>query len=41
MGNTDDELAEWVQLFEQDKQEAALSFWYDMHKGTLESLRKF
>jgi glyceraldehyde-3-phosphate dehydrogenase (ferredoxin) len=40
-GNNADDLAEWVQFFEKDKKEAALSFWYEMHKGTMESLRKF
>jgi len=39
--NNDEELSEWVQYFERDKKEAALSFWYDMHKGILESLREF
>lgn len=39
--NSDPELVKWIEYFENDKQEAALSFWYDMHKGILESLREF
>jgi glyceraldehyde-3-phosphate dehydrogenase (ferredoxin) len=35
------ELDEWVAHFEQDRREAALDFWYEMHKGTHESLREF
>lgn len=38
---TDKELIRWIELFEADKTEAALSFWYEMHKGTQESLREF
>ncbi|WP_458701308.1 aldehyde ferredoxin oxidoreductase C-terminal domain-containing protein [Sulfurospirillum sp. 1307] len=34
----DPELKKWVELFEKDKKEAALSFWYDMHKGIQEFL---
>jgi glyceraldehyde-3-phosphate dehydrogenase (ferredoxin) len=40
-GSTDAELAEWIGRFEADKQEAALSFWYEIHKGIHESLREF
>jgi glyceraldehyde-3-phosphate dehydrogenase (ferredoxin) len=40
-GSTDPELAEWVKRFEANKGEAALEFWYEMHKGTHESLREF
>lgn len=40
-GQEDPELVKWIDRFEADKHEAALSFWYDMHKGTLESLREF
>jgi glyceraldehyde-3-phosphate dehydrogenase (ferredoxin) len=40
-GNTDSELMKWLQYFKKDKHEAALSFWYEMHKGILESLREF
>jgi glyceraldehyde-3-phosphate dehydrogenase (ferredoxin) len=37
-GNRDPELIRWIHLFEKNKQEAALSFWYDMHKGIQETL---
>jgi glyceraldehyde-3-phosphate dehydrogenase (ferredoxin) len=40
-GNTDKELIEWIDRFARDKHEAALSFWYDVHKGIHESLREF
>jgi glyceraldehyde-3-phosphate dehydrogenase (ferredoxin) len=40
-GNTDKELLAWIDRFAQDKNEAALSFWYDVHKGIHESLREF
>lgn len=39
--NTDPELVKWIECFERDKHEAALRFWYEMHKGILESLREF
>lgn len=39
--NTDPELVKWIEYFEKDKQEAALSFWSEIHKGILESLREF
>jgi glyceraldehyde-3-phosphate dehydrogenase (ferredoxin) len=39
--NNDPKLVKWIEYFEKDKQEAALSFWYDIHKGILESLREF
>lgn len=39
--NTDPELVKWVEYFEKDKAEAALSFWYEIHKGIQESLREF
>jgi len=35
------ELLAWLDKFERDKREAALEFWYDIHKGTHESLREF
>jgi glyceraldehyde-3-phosphate dehydrogenase (ferredoxin) len=38
---TDKELIKWMEMFETDKAEAALSFWYEMHKGIKESLREF
>ena len=40
-GNTDKELLEWIDRFGRDKNEAALSFWYEVHKGIHESLREF
>ena len=40
-GNTDPELGRWLDRFEADKHEAALDFWYEMHKGIHESLREF
>ncbi|HEY3384683.1 MAG TPA: aldehyde ferredoxin oxidoreductase N-terminal domain-containing protein [Vicinamibacterales bacterium] len=35
------ELADWLSRFEKDRREAALDFWYEMHKGTHESLLEF
>ena len=40
-GEKKPELDEWIRQFEADKQEAALGFWYEMHKGVMESLREF
>ncbi len=37
----DTELIKWMNFFEKNKHEAALSFWYEMHKGIQESLREF
>lgn len=39
--DTDKELRGWLERFEQDKSEAALGFWYEVHKGIGESLREF
>jgi len=39
--SNDTELIKWMNFFKKDKQEAALSFWYEMHKGIQESLREF
>ncbi|MBW1970810.1 MAG: aldehyde ferredoxin oxidoreductase [Deltaproteobacteria bacterium] len=39
--NNDTELIKWMNYFEKNKHEAALSFWYEMHKGIQESLREF
>jgi len=39
--NNDTELIKWINYFEKNKYEAALSFWYEMHKGIQESLREF
>lgn len=35
------ELKYWVEFFEKDKKEAALEFWYEIHKGIHESLTEF
>lgn len=35
------ELESWIKQFETNKQEAALAFWYEVHKGVTESLREF
>jgi glyceraldehyde-3-phosphate dehydrogenase (ferredoxin) len=37
----DAELDRWIEYFDRDREEAALSFWYEMHKGIQESLREF
>jgi glyceraldehyde-3-phosphate dehydrogenase (ferredoxin) len=37
----DVDLDTWIDHFEKDRGEAALSFWYEMHKGIQESLREF
>jgi glyceraldehyde-3-phosphate dehydrogenase (ferredoxin) len=34
-------LIEWINRFNEDKNKAALDFWYDIHKGIHESLREF
>jgi glyceraldehyde-3-phosphate dehydrogenase (ferredoxin) len=39
--DTDKELGAWIDRFEKDKTEAALDFWYEVHKGTHEVLREF
>ena len=31
----------WIKAFEEDKFEAALQFWFEIHKGIHESLREF
>jgi glyceraldehyde-3-phosphate dehydrogenase (ferredoxin) len=42
VGNVDrPELSEWIGRFEKDRREAALDFWYEMHKGAHESLLEF
>ncbi len=40
-GDTDKDLCAWMARFETDKTEAALDFWYEIHKGTHEVLREF
>ncbi|MFP4447190.1 MAG: aldehyde ferredoxin oxidoreductase C-terminal domain-containing protein [Bacteroidales bacterium] len=37
----DPELLKWVEAFEKDKAEASLNFWYEIHKGIQESLRRY
>ena len=37
----DPELDRWLELFDRDKHQAAYEFWYEMHKGTHETLREF
>jgi len=40
-GVEDEELTKWLKAFEEDKNEAALNFWYEIHKGIQESLRRY
>ena len=40
-GNSDAELSAWLEKFNQGTKEAALEFWYEIHKGIHESLREF
>jgi glyceraldehyde-3-phosphate dehydrogenase (ferredoxin) len=40
-GVKDPELLKWIEAFEKDKKQASLEFWYEIHKGTHESLREF
>ena len=40
-GESRPELSEWIEKFRKDKSEAALEFWYEIHKGVHESLREF
>jgi glyceraldehyde-3-phosphate dehydrogenase (ferredoxin) len=40
-GETHPELISWLDRFEINKEEAALDFWYDIHKGIHETLREF
>ncbi len=37
----DPDLDHWLALFDKDKHQAAFEFWYEMHKGTHETLREF
>jgi len=37
----DPELDKWVTAFETDKREAALNFWYEIHKGIQETLADY
>jgi glyceraldehyde-3-phosphate dehydrogenase (ferredoxin) len=36
-----EELLSWIKRFEQNDKEAALDFWYEIHKGIHESLKEF
>jgi glyceraldehyde-3-phosphate dehydrogenase (ferredoxin) len=40
-GDKSPELAKWIDAWKRDRKEAALSFWYEIHKGVHESLREF
>ncbi|MBU1241209.1 aldehyde ferredoxin oxidoreductase, partial [Myxococcota bacterium] len=40
-GNESEELAGWLKRFEENKREAALDFWYEIHKGIQETLQEF
>ncbi len=39
-GNNDPALLDWIDAFKRDKDEAALSFWFEMRKGIHEVLRE-
>ena len=39
--NRHPELLHWLEEFRRNKHEAALNFWYEIHKGAHESLREF
>lgn len=34
-------LDKWIKAFEEDKHEAALEFWYEVHKGIQETLKEY
>jgi glyceraldehyde-3-phosphate dehydrogenase (ferredoxin) len=40
-GDTRPELIQWLDKFHNNRHEAALEFWYEIHKGIHESLREF
>ncbi len=40
-GSTDACLAGWIKRFEENRREAALEYWYDIHKGIQESLGNY
>jgi glyceraldehyde-3-phosphate dehydrogenase (ferredoxin) len=40
-GDANPELAKWIEAFEADPREAALSWWFELRKGIDESLRDF
>jgi glyceraldehyde-3-phosphate dehydrogenase (ferredoxin) len=39
--NNDDELLKWISKFEQNKREASLNYWYEIHKGMSQTLNEF
>nr|NQU88856.1 aldehyde ferredoxin oxidoreductase [Bacteroidota bacterium] len=39
--NDGEKLNKWLKFFENDKNAAALDFWYEMHKGSQEILKEF
>jgi len=39
--NRREEVVRWLDDFRKDKHDAALNFWYEIHKGAHESLREF
>ena len=34
------ELHDWIARFDSHKQDAAIAFWYEIHRGVMESLRR-
>ncbi|MCU0960344.1 MAG: hypothetical protein MUF48_09590 [Pirellulaceae bacterium] len=38
-GESRPELGEWLARFDADKHDAAIAFWYEVHRGVMESLR--
>jgi glyceraldehyde-3-phosphate dehydrogenase (ferredoxin) len=38
--NSDPELQKWIELFDKDKDKASLDYWYEIHKGVMESLKE-
>jgi len=40
-GEKHPDLQKWIDEFEKDKKEAALSFWYEIHKGIQETLTDY
>ena len=40
-GDKNPELEKWITEFEKDKHEAALEFWYEIHKGIQETLKDY
>jgi glyceraldehyde-3-phosphate dehydrogenase (ferredoxin) len=37
----DPELDKWIEAFEENKHDAALNFWYEIHKGIQETLEDY